>query len=362
MGLIRVGFSNMAWATPHHRRQDVNAAGDCLIADAQVVSLMRRDDMLAVINNWRSSHSFPLQGFKTTLLRRAKNVDQRAIVAQRLKRLSSIAAKLHRFPSMKLSQMQDIGGCRAVVQDVGCVGQLVKLYARGRSKNPTKRHEFLSDKDYILHPKVDGYRGVHLIYRYRSTSKKHRVYNGLKIEIQLRSKLQHAWATAVETVSIFTGQALKSSGGEADWHRFFALMSSAIALREKQPLVPDTPTSKDELVQELRSLTEKLKVVNALQGWSYALKQLPAKNVTEAVAFLVVLDTVAYTLATTGFKKEELPRATEAYLAVEKATASKPGTQAVLVSLDSIHALRSAYPNYFLDTNAFVTALKLEIK
>jgi len=71
---------------------------------------------------------------------------------------------------------------------------------------------------------------------------------------------------------------------------------------------------------------------------------------------------VAYTLATTGFKKQELPKASEAYLAVEKATASKPGTQTVLVSLDSVHALRSAYPNYFLDTNAFVTALKFAIR
>ena len=352
----------MAWATPQQSRQDVNAAGVCLISEPRIVWIAHRDEMLAVINNWRSSHSFPLQNFKMTLLRRARRMDSKAIVAQRLKRLSSIEAKLRRFADMKLSQMQDIGGCRAVVENIRYLQKLVAVYAKGRSKNPTKRHEFLSEKDYISSPKVDGYRSVHLIYRYRSGSKKHAVYNGLKIEIQLRSKLQHAWATAVETVSIFTGQALKSSGGEADWRRFFALMSSAIAIRERQPLVPGTPTNPAELVEELRALTDKLNVVNALQGWSYALKQLPTKNVTDAVAFLVVLDTVAYTLATTGFKKEELPKASEAYLAVEKATAAKPGTQAVLVSLDSVHALRSAYPNYFLDTNAFVTALKFAIR
>ena len=358
MALVSVGFDNMAWAIPQHSRQEINAAGDCLIADTHVTDLMRRDEILATINNWRSSHSFPLQSFKMTLLGRAKKVDRRAIVAQRLKRLSSISAKLQRFPDMKLSQMQDIGGCRAVVENTEGVRQLVSLYARARAKNPKRRHEFLNDKDYIAHPKVDGYRGVHLIYRYRSTSRKHGVYTGLKIEIQLRSKLQHAWATAVETVSIFTGQALKSSGGEADWRRFFALMSSAMAFKEKQPLVPDTPTNRKELIAELRLLKDRLKVVNALRGWSWALKQLPAKNVTYAVAFLIVLDTVAYTLATTGYKKEELTKASQEYLAVEKATASKPGTQAVLVSLDSVHTLRSAYPNYFLDTNAFLTALE----
>ena len=42
-----------------------------------------------------------------------------------------------------------------------------------------------------------GYRGVHLIYRYNSDRKTE--YNTLLIEMQLRSQLQHAWATAVET-------------------------------------------------------------------------------------------------------------------------------------------------------------------
>jgi hypothetical protein len=39
------------------------------------------------------------------------------------------------------------------------------------------------------------------------------IYNDLKIEMQLRSQYQHAWATAVETVGTFIGQALKSSIG-----------------------------------------------------------------------------------------------------------------------------------------------------
>jgi Region found in RelA / SpoT proteins len=352
----------MAWAIPQNSRQDVNACGDLLIADDNVIYVANRDRILQIINNWRSSHAFPLQCLKMTLLRRAKRVDQEAIVAQRLKRMSSIEAKLRRFPEMRLSQMQDIGGCRAVVRNVLRVNRLVRLYERGRAKNPTKRHEFLHKKDYILHPKADGYRSVHLIYRYNSSSRKHRVYNGLKIEIQLRSRLQHAWATAVETVSIFTGQALKSSGGEVDWRRFFALMSSAIALREKQSPVPDTPADKQELIGELRILAQRLNVVPMLQGWSYALRTLPAKNVTDAVAFLVILDTDAYTVQTTGFKKSELPKASEAYLAVEKDTASKPSVQAVLVSLDSVHSLRSAYPNYYLDTDAFIRALQFTIK
>ncbi|HKX17736.1 MAG TPA: (p)ppGpp synthetase, partial [bacterium] len=74
----------------------------------------RFEAALEVINNWRSSHSYPLQALKMTLKLRAKRIDSNAIVAQRLKRLSSIATKLRRNKHMALSQMQDLGGCRAV--------------------------------------------------------------------------------------------------------------------------------------------------------------------------------------------------------------------------------------------------------
>jgi hypothetical protein len=68
-----------------------------------------RDDSLTVINNWRASHSYPLLAVRMTLTGRAKRIDQRAILAQRLKRLSSIQTKLRSNAHMALSQMQDIG-------------------------------------------------------------------------------------------------------------------------------------------------------------------------------------------------------------------------------------------------------------
>ena len=109
----------MKWIIPEYERQQVNAAGKCLIANGNGNLLMQHDQILEVINNWRGSHGFPLQCLKMTLLNRAKNVDEKAIIAQRLKRLSSIEAKLEKHKSwMKLTQMQDIGGCRAIVDNI----------------------------------------------------------------------------------------------------------------------------------------------------------------------------------------------------------------------------------------------------
>jgi ppGpp synthetase/RelA/SpoT-type nucleotidyltranferase len=61
------------------------------------------DNTLAVINNWRASHSYPLLILKKTLHYRAKKTDEIAVVAQRLKRLNSISHKLQRNAHMKLS-------------------------------------------------------------------------------------------------------------------------------------------------------------------------------------------------------------------------------------------------------------------
>ena len=172
---------------------------------------------LDIINNWRSSHNFPLNTFHIGLKRRARIIDPVAVTAQRIKRLASIEAKLARFPTMTLSQMQDIGGCRAIVSTAHGVAKLCESYAESELKHIKHQTD-----NYIDAPKDSGYRGVHLIYRYHSDRRQD--YNSLKIEMQLRSQLQHAWATAVETVGAFVRQALKSSVGEQEWLRFFALM------------------------------------------------------------------------------------------------------------------------------------------
>jgi hypothetical protein len=315
-----------------------------------------RDLAMSITNNWRSSHGFPLQCLKMTLRSRAKRIDKNAIVAQRLKRLSSITVKLGRNKHMKLSQMQDLGGCRAILVSVPAVDRLVRLFLASTAKNPNVRPELIEKYDYIKKPKPDGYRGYHLVYRYRTASKERAVYNGHRIEIQIRTRLQHAWATAVETVSLFTGQALKSNVGTPAWKRFFALMASAIALRERRPLIPNTPTNKAELVKELRALTNELKVQDTLATWRVVVERLGAAK--DAHTYLLTLDWDKRKLFMNSFKQTELAKASQEYLKVEAANALNPAIQAVLVSVESIGVLRSAYPNYYLDTTTFLAAVK----
>ena len=342
----------MAWAYPKYSKGKVNQAGIALV-DPHVSGedLM---DALEKISNWRASHNFPLNTFQSGLRQRSRQIDAASIVAQRIKRLSSIKAKLVRFPTMTLSQMQDIGGCRVILPGVPQVEKLMKNYLGSDIK-----HTLAQQDDYIACPKKSGYRGVHLIYKYFSDKKE--TYNGLKIEIQIRSSLQHAWATAVETVGTFIQQALKSSQGEKDWLRFFALMGSAMAIREKKPLVPSTPLFHGELKKELIHYAKELDVENHLRAFGAAVQTIGEKKGShEDHYYLLQLDPASKTVSIQGYRQSELQLASQEYLQAETRLAE--GADAVLVSVDSVAALRRAYPNYFLDTHLFIDAVEKATK
>jgi Region found in RelA / SpoT proteins len=349
----------MGWAKRQYSKGQIDRAARALV-EAPPPS-PELDQALAIINNWRACHGYPLHAIKMTLLRRAKTIDSSALIAQRLKRLPSISLKLKDNPAMKLSQMQDIGGCRAVMASISDVRKLISIYEKTNVKNPRSGRPVQHEKyDYILNPKQDGYRSYHLVFRYQSEYEDKKAFEGQRIEIQIRSRLQHAWATAVETVQTFTGQALKSKikAGDPQWLRFFALMGSAIALRERTPLVPACPQDKNDLVSEIRYLSNQLNVEDILMGWGVAVHDILTAPAYGAAAFLLELDTGKKTLRTTPFKSDELQRASEEYLKIERETEGRPEIQVVLVSVESLESLKVAYPNYYLDTGAFIGAMK----
>ncbi|MFH1447171.1 MAG: RelA/SpoT domain-containing protein, partial [Chloroflexota bacterium] len=180
----------MSWPKPKFSKSKVNRAGEILALDGE--SHQEAGWAHKVLINWRACHGYPINTFQATLRNRLKSIDKKAIVAQRLKRTPSIVSKLRRFSAMKLSRMHDIGGLRAVVGTLHQVRTLEALYNNGRL-----RHELHKVYDYIKEPKSDGYRSVHLVFKYKN-DRAHE-YKGLLVELQLRTKIQHAWATAVET-------------------------------------------------------------------------------------------------------------------------------------------------------------------
>src|SRR5262249_13622427 len=105
------------------------------------------------------------------------------LIAQRLKRISSALNKLVRESQMKLSQMQDLGGCRAIVADVADVDRIFDLYRGPQSTQDLFESEgSLKCYDYIRHPKPDGYHGIHVVGRYRPRNERNEPWSGQRIE------------------------------------------------------------------------------------------------------------------------------------------------------------------------------------
>ena len=107
----------MPYAHPSYNNAVVDRAGEALVNNTDALEYFELEvqlEPLVVVNNWRASHSYPLLVFRNTLQRWSSEVDPDAIVSQRIKRLPAIEDKLGRL-KWKLSEVQDIGGCRAIV-------------------------------------------------------------------------------------------------------------------------------------------------------------------------------------------------------------------------------------------------------
>ncbi len=252
--------------------------------------------------------------------------------------------------------MQDIAGCRAVLDSVQNVRSVEALYlaSRNRRNQSIGRHD-----DYIAAPKPDGYRGIHVVVKYAGRQQK--AWDGLKVEVQIRSRLMHSWATALETVDTFTRQQLKTGKGTPDWKRFFTLMSSEIAALEKCPLVPGTPESSTERRQELKQQALDLQVIDRLESYTQMLSVVSDVRRSKSRWFLLRLDLSKKELFLTPY--DSPAQAEEAYGQLE-ATEDVSGNDdqdVVLVAVSSVDALERAYPNYFLDTRVFVDLVRAAI-
>lgn len=284
---------------------------------------------LDIISTFRSNH---IQLMKMLVKTISTKLPKPLFIARRLKRLSSIQAKLQRFEGMCLDRMQDIGGVRAVFKNNNEVKQFVKsikeVYLGKRSVL-----EIVKENDYITRPKADGYRSYHIVFKYNGKIDE---VNGYHIELQLRDLLQHYWATAVEILALRSSTNIKAGYGDEHFKRFFWLCAELFA-------------GAKEHKYEIRELDKKHNILFLLKGLNVVADKLEKAGNEESL-YLMVLDAKYGILKLTAFSKGEQLLAQAMYQSME----TNDSMQSVLVSIDSIKKLKKAYPNYFLDAKNFI--------
>jgi ppGpp synthetase/RelA/SpoT-type nucleotidyltranferase len=304
------------------------------------------ESSMQILSSWRAHHASPLDTITKQVSSKAKAIDQQAIVAKRLKRLSSIIKKLNFLKKSRLSAMQDIGGCRAILSNKDQVDKLTDtLLLDNRYK--------LRD-DYIKTPKPNGYRSVHII------NKSEHPYGNpaVPIEIQLRTAIQHSWATAVEIIDLFTNQDLKSAArGQKDWKRFFDLASKEMAALDGYQ------KHENGNIIKLDNLMKKLNILNKFQLYSSTAKHIEnfKKNETNGI-YLFKINSKISSIEISEFYDADFQSAKLAYLNEEKKNSKKSYMTISLVSTDKFENLKKAYPNYFADSRKFIENLQEILK
>jgi len=259
---------------------------------------------------------------------------------------------------MALTTMQDIVGCRLVVgkmEDVQRLAGNIKSVLASKLSSGGDIREY----DYIEKPKAGGYRSIHFVVRYQPEIQG---VDSQRIEIQVRSLLQHRWATAVETVDLFTQQTLKIGGGDSRWRDFFALTASLFAQHEQCVPVPGLAVEPKQLESRMRVLASELRVVECLQHWSAIMRDVleaprQHRRVHEGLdryCYLVEIDIDQRMTKIMPFPPELIKFAHKMYLETEERNLRFPNRSAVLATAYSLADLRAAYPGYYGDTAAFL--------
>ncbi|AWH90030.1 RelA/SpoT domain-containing protein [Limnobaculum parvum] len=314
------------------------------------------DWAIEVIRNYRAAHLYPLMIIKNLVWKHARKVTPDATIARRLKRLPTIIHKLQRATldgnstnSINLKRMQDIGGCRVIVNNKK---ELIELN-RSLSESRTI-HETVRTKDYIESPKQTGYRGIHRIYKCYSKKESHD-WKGFFIEVQLRTKLQHLWATTVEVVDLCEKQTIKTNpvATSKGWSEFFFIMSEFLA--EEDGFIHLSNIQKAIYKETLNKLDTSLNAYNKLASFNavFSNKDISIKAFNNGYALLII-DGIKGRVAIELYSKDDEKTAIERYGQEE----NDPNNNALLVGIDDVKSLKTAYPNYLVDTRKFTERLR----
>lgn len=321
---------------PYSRNQIVGA-GKLLSGRVQLSDEAR--EAFRIAHAWRSAHVEPMHRLRQQLSGRARGTG--SVTAARLKRMQSIRRKLARGPHTLL-QMQDIAGCRIIVPTMVDVARLVERY-----RSDPVHYAIGREQDHIARPKPDGYRSHHMILKPTLVDGE---AGRQQVEVQFRTRLQHAWATAVEAVGLVRGEDLKGGDGDATWRRFFRLASADVALAEGCDPGEGAPSSQSDVTIELRDLAGRLDALRTLRNYNLAISQAITQPRLGDRYFLIEYRTSSRSIRVT-------PHATLPSGQLEMERADSDSVSTVVVEVDRMDDLKTAYPNYFLDLGLFIEHL-----
>lgn len=169
---------------------------------------LKRDDVDATAITLLEEYRSEFQDSYKTVERQLRDRLGHEVTGRPAKSTMAISEKLKR-QSIRLSQIQDIAGCRVIVPTVlaqDSLGNAISVL-----------FDDVATDDKRERP-TNGYRALHLIAKIENRP----------IEIQVRTDLQHVWADVSERLADVHGQGVKYGKGDESVLAFLTRLSSSI--------------------------------------------------------------------------------------------------------------------------------------
>lgn len=317
-------------------------------------------------DNFREAHNIIIKLF-TIELKKVKFSKQH-LTASRNKRIETIISKLCRPEKPKLDRIHDIAGTRIIFENIKSLEDYIDILENTELVNfKEKINEDKNRYNYIKNPKSDGYRSIHKVFYYSSNipystlNEKRFNLENKKIELQLRTRLQHIWATTVEIYDIInksnikTGTHNKLETKEGLFFKKCSLVFEGIESNDVEKIKIN--------INEIFRDKDLVEIYNRLKGIKNIKNiQLPKTLGSDEVFILITdLNKGKTTFFTTDpiekNDKQDTFLINASYRRLEEKN-TKGEYILLLLTLGDIKKLKNVYPNYFLNTNKFISILK----
>ncbi|MCP8688099.1 RelA/SpoT domain-containing protein [Marinobacterium sedimentorum] len=267
--------------------------------------------------------------------------DGQYYIAQRLKRKPQILRKMHRF-SVRLTQLQDIGGNRIIVDKNEDVESLRRYI----------HEKLVNNKDIKIHRETDyrtvgrddtGYRALHIILETHKT----------KIELQIRSSAQHYWAECIERTSVIYGHYLKENDGDKRVIDYFKLLSHVFfEIESKREPTPQEKIDLDRKREESEKIIENKKNGKILHSHVnddviHTLTTIESKNPDSIKNWILIFDWNTGHFVNWESISRDPTEAYEAYSQNERLYEEETGFEVVLVGSSNVEMIRKTHSHYF---------------
>lgn len=321
-------------------------------------------------DDYREAHNIIIKLFTTEL--KKVNFSKQYLIASRNKRIETIISKLCRPEKPKLDRIHDIAGTRIIFENMKSLENYISILENTELVNfKEKINEDKNRYNYIKNPKSDGYRSIHKVFYYSSdipyytSNEKSFNLKNKKIELQLRTKLQHIWATTVEIYDIInksnikTGTHNKLETKEGLFFKKCSLVFEGIENNDEEKIKIN--------IHEIFNDKDLVEIYNRLKGIKNIKNIKLPKTLRTDEVFILITDlnkeettfftTIEYEDKNKKIDKQDTFLINASYRRLEEKN-TKGEYILLLLTLGDIKKLKKVYPNYFLNTNEFISILK----